>query len=123
MSYSAGFELGNVTMKVPPMGRQVPGNNSIVIQYEAEVPKERLRISDGEHVHSYGVIFEYGGAEKNVIVCERKAKFVERKSMTVSKLLLSFPNRVVPNRVLYVHGVLFPATKTHTLACTATKLG
>ena len=88
-------------MKVSPRGRYVPENNSIMIQYEAEVPKERLRISDGEHVHSYGVIFEYGGAEKNVIVCERKAKFVERKSMTVSKLLLSFPNSVVPNRILY----------------------
>ena len=84
MSFSACFDLGNVTMKVPARGSHVPGNNSIVIQYEAVVPEERLDMSEPEHVHSYGVIFQYGDAEKNVIVYEREAKFAERKSMPVS---------------------------------------
>ena len=48
------------------------------------VPEERLDISEPKHVHSYGVIFQYGDAEKNVIVYEREAKFAERKSMPVS---------------------------------------
>ena len=89
MSYSASFDLGNVTMKTNPTGGpHVPGNSSILIQYEAVVPKERMRITDGEHIHSYGVVFECGGAEeKNVFVCESKAKFVDRKPMTVSKFI------------------------------------